>query len=401
MMTRSILVVDDEPNMRWVLTQALEQAGYSVQSADSGDAALGVVSRAPVDLVVLDLKLKSEDGLTILRRLRERRPELVVIILTAYGTVANAVEAMQLGAADMLRKPFDVEEVRFKIERALERRAMQDEIVRLQQGRRNSLAFEQLVGCSLPWLQTVERARTLATTDAPLLLWGEGGSGRRTLAQSIHAASTRQVAPFRTLDLRVFTSATQGAALWGTRGDDGAWAEAGSGTLVILYPEAAPQTLPLLEARLQEQTAPLGPRVLVVTDGEETVPEGLRARLPLRLRVPPLRERPGDALLLAKHLLGATALTPQAAQLIGSYTWPGDVTHLPPTLGDTAHIDGLPTVRLPQAGLNLDDVEQSLIRQALERARGNKSRAAELLGLTRHTLVYRMEKYGISVPERS
>ena len=117
-MTRTVLIVDDEPNMRWVLGRTLEQAGYTVQSASNGDEATTVLAHEPIDLVLLDLKLKGEDGLHVLRRLRQRRPELVVIILTAYGTVPTAVEAMQLGAADFLRKPFDVEEVVFKIARA-------------------------------------------------------------------------------------------------------------------------------------------------------------------------------------------------------------------------------------------------------------------------------------------
>jgi DNA-binding NtrC family response regulator len=131
MATRSVLIVDDEPNMRWVLGKALEQAGYTITVAEGGDEAVAALTRVPADLVLLDLKLKGEDGLTVLRRLRERRPDLVVMLLTAYGTVATAVEAMQLGAADFLRKPFDVEEVTFKVARALERRAMQQELARL------------------------------------------------------------------------------------------------------------------------------------------------------------------------------------------------------------------------------------------------------------------------------
>jgi DNA-binding response OmpR family regulator len=140
-MTRTILIIDDEPNMRWVLGRALEQAGYVVHGATSGDEAANLLLREPIDLVLLDLKLKGEDGLTVLRRLRERRPELVVIILTAYGTVPTAVEAMQLGAADFLRKPFDVEAVIFKVTRSLERRSMQQELERLHTARRSAPAF--------------------------------------------------------------------------------------------------------------------------------------------------------------------------------------------------------------------------------------------------------------------
>ena len=147
-MTRSVLIIDDEPNMRWVLGRALEQAGYIVHGASSGDEAADLLVREPVALVLLDLKLKGEDGLVVLRRLRERRPELVIIILTAYGTVPTAVEAMQLGAADFLRKPFDVEEVIFKVARSLERRAMQQDLARLTVTQRSAPAFESLIGAS-------------------------------------------------------------------------------------------------------------------------------------------------------------------------------------------------------------------------------------------------------------
>jgi DNA-binding NtrC family response regulator len=420
-MTRSILIIDDEPNMRWVLAQALEQAGYTVQGVGNGDAALSVINRSPIDLVLLDLKLKGEDGLSILRRLRERRPDLVVFMLTAYGTVANAVEAMQYGAADFLRKPFDVEEVRFKIERALERQAMQHEMARLTQTQRSAMAFETLIGCSLPWLHTVERARILAPTDMPVVLIGEAGTDRRALAHAMHTASTRHKGKIVAIDLRVFTAETQHTALWGRDGGGGAWAEAGSGSLVLLLEKATATTTQMLVGRLEQTSGRMDPRVFVLVTSEDELPPALSALLPARLVVPPLRERHGDVLLLARHLLGAATLTPQAAQLLQTYHWPGnivelrgvlmgarqlastgliDVDQLPQSLHEAPLAAESVAIRLPQQGLNLEVVEQTLIRQALERARGNKSRAAELLGLTRHTLIYRMEKYGIIAPER-
>src|SRR6266540_6853749 len=164
-MTRTILIVDDEPNMRWVLGRALEQAGYTIYGAGGGEEAASLLLREAIDLVLLDLKLKGEDGLTILRRLRERQPDLVVIMLTAYGTVPTAVEAMQLGAADFLRKPFDVEEVTFKIARALERRAMQQELLRLTAQQRRVPAFDTLIGTAVSWQHVATQAQQTAATD--------------------------------------------------------------------------------------------------------------------------------------------------------------------------------------------------------------------------------------------
>jgi DNA-binding NtrC family response regulator len=421
MMTRSVLIIDDEPNMRWVLGKALEQAGYTVHGAASGDEGLAALGRTPVDLVLLDLKLKGEDGLTVLRRLRERRPELVVMLLTAYGTVANAVEAMQLGAADFLRKPFDVEEVIFKVARALERRVMQQELSRLAAAQRTPPAFEALIGASTAWQRLLGQARLAAQSDNHVLLVGEQGSGRATLAWAIHGASARVAAPFVTFDARVYQLSTQPAALVGTRETGGAWGAAGSGTLLVCGIEEATELGAILASTLAETPQHICPRVIVATAEEASLPIELRNRLALQLRIPPLRERKGDIPLLARHFAGGKSVTASALQLLQQYPWPENVAelravvvgavelagdgpiereHLPDELRDGNTGGPAMVLRLPPQGISLEEVERSLIRQALAQACGNKSKAAELLGLTRHTLLYRMEKYEITVPEQ-
>jgi DNA-binding NtrC family response regulator len=420
-MTRTILIIDDEPNMRWVLGRALEQAGYTIHGASGGEEAASLLLREAIDLVLLDLKLKGEDGLTLLRRLRERQPDLVVIMLTAYGTVPTAVEAMQLGAADFLRKPFDVEDVTFKIARALERRAMQQELTRLTLQQRSAPAFEMLIGLAVSWQSLLNQARTAAATDRDILIVGEAGSGRATLARAIHIASLRHGAPLGELDMGLYHPAAQHEALFGTQSNDGAWNEAGSGSLLLRGLAEARAVHQALADCLATRTPRATPRLLVVETDESTLPETITAHLPMQLRVPPLRERPGDALLLARHVVGEHIITAQATQVIEHYSWPENVAELRSVLlrasqlAGTSPIDsihlpehvvaapGLSDSRgigLPPEGVNLEVVEQELIRQALERARGNKSKAAELLGLSRHTLLYRMEKYGITVPER-
>ena len=421
-MTRSVLIVDDEANMRWVLGRALEQAGYTVHGAASGDEAANLMFREPIDLVLLDLKLRGEDGLAILRRLRERRPELVVIILTAYGTVPTAVEAMQLGAADFLRKPFDVEEVIFKVTRSLERRTMQQELARLNVARRRVPAFESLIGAAPGWQYLVAPAQEVATIDDDVLLVGEEGSGRTTLARAIHAASPRHESPLVELNLAIYNAATQLAALLGTATRGGALAAVGSGSLLLRgLADASTVHAPLIE-HLAQRAAHTGTRLLVITTEASPIPEDLQALLPVRLCVPPLRERQSDVLLLARYFAGNHLMTSQVAQLLEAYPWPGniielrgvveraaqlagecpiDITHLPTALHSPPEPLLNSPAYLPPEGINLELVEQALIRQALERAHGNKSKAAELLGLTRHTLLYRMEKHGINGPERS
>jgi DNA-binding NtrC family response regulator len=415
--TRSILIIDDEPNMRWVLGRALEQAGYIVCAAGSGDEGLAALTNAPTDLVLLDLKLKGEDGLVVLRRLRERWPDLVVMLLTAYGTVATAVEAMQLGAADFLRKPFDVEEITFKVARALERRAMQQELARLALTQRTSPAFEALIGESPAWQRLLAQALTVAQSDGHAVLIGEAGSGRGTLAWTIHGASARAAAPFVTFDVRVFHPAAQREGLFGTDGGGGAWGAAGSGTLLVRGIEAADEIASRLAEAVVRSNTQHGPRLLVAICEEANLSEALRIRLPLRLDIPPLRERLGDMLSLAHHFIGGRAITSAALRLLQQYSWPEnvaelravvlgarqlagdspiDLVHLPAHLCWATEHKGDTLFRLPPEGVSLEAVEQGLIRQALVQAHGNKTRAAELLGLTRHTLLYRMEKYGIT-----
>lgn len=418
MTTRNVLIIDDEPNMRWVLGKALEQAGYTVLTAGSGDEGLALLARTPVDLVLLDLKLKGEDGLTVLRRLRERRPDLVVMLLTAYGTVATAVEAMQLGAADFLRKPFDVEEITFKVARALERRAMQQELARLGASQRPAPAFEALVGASRVWQRLIEQARLVAQSDEHALLVGPEGSGRGTLARAIHGASVRTASPFVTFDARLYQPSAGQAVLLGDERAGGLWAEAGRGTLLICGLEGDDASAAAVRDVLDQPIT--GPRVVVVARDEAALPAALCQHLRLRLRVPPLAERRGDILLLARHFAGGKALTSEALQALEQYDWPEQVAELRATIAGAAEFAGdgpidlehLPSAlrvnkeraqhapfQLPPEGVSLDEVEQMLIRQALAQARGNKSKAAELLGLTRHTLLYRMEKYGIAVQD--
>lgn len=414
---RNVLIIDDEPNMRWVLGKALEQAGYTFHTASTGDEGLSLLAREPIDLILLDLKLRGEDGLTVLRRIRERTPEVVVLMFTAYGTVPIAVEAMQLGAADFLRKPFDVEEILFKITRSLERRAMQQELARLQVVQRRVPAFGALVGAAPSWQQTISQAQQLAELPQDVMLVGEPGSGRDSLARAIHTASNRASAPLVELDLALYTPAAQTAAL---TSPNGVWATAGGGTLIVRNLEAASEAQVALAACLAQRHPAIGPRLLLIAASDATLSPALVEAIPLRLRVPPLRERPGDALLLAAHSAGLRPITPTAQRLVEQYPWPGngaevravvarathmagdgpiDVEHLPEVIQRALAVEGPYQVQLPPGGILLEQVEQDLIRQALELARGNKSRAAELLGLTRHTLIYRMEKYGIAPRE--
>ena len=409
-MAERVLIVDDETNMRWVLQEALGEAGYEVISAGNGQDALDAMGQSPADLVVLDLKMKGMDGLATLQRLRERWPDVVVIILTAHGTVSTAVEAMQLGAADYLRKPFDVEEIRFKLHRALERKAMQGEIQRLKEAAR-PVPTAAPVGTNPAWRRCIEQIGSLTDLDLGILFLGETGSGRATLARWAYAVSDRKAAPLVELDLAALRPDVQERILLGQDGLAGVWGRTGAGTLVLRNMDQLSQDTLTALAQLVERGAGRGPRLLLTA--RVVLPDA--ATLPLaQIEVPPLRERPDDVPLLAQAFVPGADLTVPVLQLLARYPWPGNTAelrgvmeraltlasggpieerHLPEHIRQ-APMPGTP-IRLPREGLRLEEVEVALIRQALDRAGGNKTRAAELLGLTRHTLLYRLEKYGV------
>lgn len=409
-MSERILIVDDEANMRWVLKEALRTSGYEVEVAAGGQEALQEMSRCPADLILLDLKLKGMDGLATLRRLLERWPEVVVIILTAYGTVATAVEAMQLGAADYLRKPFDVEEIVFKLQRALERKALQAEIRRLRAYGLPSMN-EVPAGSHVSWQRCIEQARSLTALDLDIVFAGESGSGRTTMARFVHGLSEHRDAPLVELDFATLVGELQPQLLGGTGGTESAWSRAGAGTLLLRNAHLLAAEALVALAGLVKRRGNGGPRLLLTAEAVLRVDAPL---FPARVQVPPLRERIADLPLLAQAFVPNIELTPPALHALEQYGWPGNVAELRGVLlrataiagGGQIEIAHLPpevrlapapdeSIRLPDEGISMEAVEIALLRQAMERAHGNKTRAAELLGLTRHTLLYRLEKYGL------
>ncbi len=385
-MTKRILVIDDEANLRWVLSEALSDQGYDVMVAANASDGITAMSRHAADVVILDLKLKGMDGLATLARLRERWPDVVVLILTAYGTVASAVEAMQLGAADYLRKPFDLEEIGFKLQRALERAALHQELVRLRQSQHQRVV-DGLVGSHPAWLACREQIERMIDRLPLLVLLGEAGVGKAQLARYAHAISQRQNAPLIELDGALLNQPMLAAAIQ----------EAGNGTLLIRH------GLAWLDWLL---TQTLLPRIIL------TSLEAPTQSVPT-IRLPNLQQRRSDIGLVASSWLGQQPLSGEALHRLEQSQWRANLPELRHVLeraalaakGQTIQTEHLPQdlpmstvepIDLPAAGLQLDVVERSLLQQALQRANGNKTRAAELLGLSRHQLLYRLEKHGLS-----
>ncbi|GAA5528198.1 response regulator [Herpetosiphon gulosus] len=385
-MTKRLLVIDDEANLRWVLSEALSDQGYDVVVAANANDGLAAMSRQPADVVILDLKLKGMDGLATLARLRERWPEVVVLILTAYGTVASAVEAMQLGAADYLRKPFDLEEIGFKLQRALERSALQQELRRLRQQQQQRMVND-LIGSHPVWLACRQQLDRMVDRLSLLVLVGEAGVGKAQLARYAHAISQRQHGPLLELDADLLNESMLEAAL----------TEAGQGSVIIRHGLA---WLDWLLARKPEACVLL------------TSLEASNQAVPT-LHLPNLNQRRSDIGLLAAYWLGQQMLSPEALQKLEQSQWSANLPELrhvleraavaangqpiqPEHLPHDLPIATLEPINLPATGLQLELVERSLLQQALQQANGNKTRAAELLGLSRHQLLYRLEKHGLS-----
>jgi nitrogen regulation protein NR(I) len=403
-----ILIADDEDGLRWVLEKGLRQAGYQVTAVKDGEAALREAQAEPFDLIFLDVRMPGLDGLTLLGRIREARPDAQVVIMTAHGTMETAIQAMQRGAYDYLAKPFDIEEVLLLAERALTARRLAQEVSRLRTGLREVWEFGALVGRH-PRMQEVYKAiGRVAASDVTVLLRGESGTGKELVARAIHHYSRRAGRPF---------VAVSGAAIPGTLletelfgHERGAFTDARErklgklelahgGTLYLDEVGDMPldlqvKLLRVLQERTFERLGGQEPirvdlRVLAATNrdlqalmGEGRFRDDLYYRLNVvTLQLPPLRERREDIPLLAEHFLakyagdlGERALAPEALDRLVGYDWPGNVRELENVVqramvmarGGVVLPEHLPIAPVsPAAGVRADATLEEVIQKKL------------------------------------
>ena len=357
-----ILIADDEDGLRWVLEKGLRGAGYEVTSVRDGDAAVRAFESEPFDLVFLDVRMPGADGLTVLGRLRERRSDAVVVVMTAHGTMDTAIQAMQRGAYDYLAKPFDIDEVLLLAERALAASRLKQEVVRLKGGLQEVWEFGALIGRH-PRMQDVYKTiGRIAASDVTVLLRGESGTGKELVARAIHHYSRRAGRPFIAVSCAAIPGSLLESELFGH--ERGAFTDAKErklGKLELAHggtfylDEIGDMPLDLqakLLRALQERTIErvggqdtirIDVRVLAATnrDLESLMKEGkFREDLYYRLNVvtlnlPPLRERRRDIPLLVEHFLakyapelGERGLAPEALDRLVGHEWPGNVREL-------------------------------------------------------------------------
>jgi two-component system nitrogen regulation response regulator GlnG len=357
-----ILIADDEDGLRWVLEKGLKQAGYRVTAVKDGEAALQEVGAEPFDLILLDIRMPGVDGLTLLGKIREARPDAQVVIMTAHGTMETAIQAMQRGAYDYLAKPFDMDEVLLLAERALTARRLSQEVSRLKTGLQEVWEFGALVGRHPRMQEVYKTIGRVASSDVTVLLRGESGTGKELVARAIHHYSRRAGHPFVAVSGAAIPANLLETELFGH--ERGAFTDAKErklgklelahgGTLYLdevgdMPLDLQAKLLRALQERVFERVGGHDPirvdlRVLAATnrDLEAMMSEGrFREDLFYRLNVvtlalPPLRERREDIPLLADHFLakyaadlGERVVAPEALDRLVGYDWPGNVREL-------------------------------------------------------------------------
>ena len=454
-MSAQILVVDDELSMREFLSILLQREGYETELAENAEAALEKIATGNFDLVVSDVNMPGLSGIALLERIRQISPETEVLLVTAYSTAAQAVEAMKLGAYDYVAKPFKVEEIKILVRNALAKRALQQENNRLKREVADRFSFGGLVGKSRAMRSVCSLIEKVAASTANVLIFGESGTGKELVARAIHFNGPRRGRPFVAVNCGAIPETLMESELFGHRKGAftgaiadraGLFEQAEGGTLFLDEIGEIPLQLQakLLRVLQEREVRRIGGndarkvdvRIVAASnrDLEQEVRSGLfREDLFYRLNVvevviPPLRERLEDIPVLVEHFHGKFAqgpatsdlVTPEALKLLMAYPYPGNVRELENiveralALGDRTIVpDSLPpqvlrgrqpsspceAMELPPDGMDLeahlDGIEKQFLLQALERAGGVKKKAAALLGLTFRSFRYRLAKFGM------
>jgi len=452
-----ILVVDDELSMREFLEILLQKEGHQIESAASGKEGLERIESEKFDLIICDIMMPRISGMEILKRARDLDKNAMVIMITAYASPENAVEAMKIGAYDYITKPFQVDEIKLVVNKALEKTQLMEENLRLRQEVESRYKFRNLVGASRPMQEVFDLIRKIAPTKANILVLGESGTGKELAAKAIHYNSDRGDKPMVTVNCGAIPSELLESELFGhLKGSftgayhdkRGLFETAHQGTIFLDEIGEMPLHIQVKLLRaIQEKTfKPVGGvkdksvdvRVIAASnrDLQEAIKQGIfREDLYYRLnviqiRMPPLRERMDDIPLLVEHFINrfseeigkeVSGISEKAMNILREHDWPGNIRELENTIeraislaySDTIMPDNLPDklvseksepplssgFSIPEEGMEMEkymeEMEKTLVLEALQRSGGVKKRAAELLGISFRSFRYRLEKLGI------
>ncbi len=452
-MLKRILIVDDEESMRHMLSIMLKKEGFDVEAAANGRLAHEALSKGAFDAVLCDIRMPEMDGIGFLKALGDRVQELTVIMMSAFGTVETAIEAMKLGAYDYIGKPFKSDEILLTLRKAEERERLRRDNARLLSEVQRTYSYESIIGKSVPMQEVFKTLQKVSGYKSTVLLMGESGTGKELLARAVHYNSPRRDRPFVAVNCGAIPENLLESELFGhmkgaftdaSRNKKGLFEEAHEGTLFLDEIGELPLALQvkLLRVLQEEEIRRVGDvkaikidvRIIAATvkDLEKEVKGGrfredLFYRLNvLPLQVPPLRARKDDIPALVDHFvkkhnvrleMQVSGMTPEALELLMEYDWPGNVRELENTieraivLTDATHIQVAnlpPSVRDFQSRNRLDllkdeysikktsrILEEELIRKALAKTRGNRTHAAKLLEISHRALLYKIAEYRI------
>ena len=452
-----ILIIDDDESFRSVLQYNLQKAGYEVTSSPDGLRGLKLLEKESFDVVVTDIKMPGMDGLEILRRVKSDYPQILVIMITAFGSITMAVEAMREGAYDYITKPLNREALLATLEKALHYQSLKEENLRLKQELGERFQVGRIIGDSAATKALIEQIERIAATAATVLITGETGTGKDLAARAIHYNSRRRDGPLVEVNCAAIPRDLLESELFGhvkgsftgaIRDRKGKFHAADGGTLFLdeigsMEVSLQAKLLRVIEDQQvtrvgEEKPSQVDLRILAATNTDlqaATAAGRFREDLYYRLNVVPLpirplRERRQDIPPLAEHFvrLGAPGrevrIHPEVMAALQSYHWPGNVRELKNVIermlifrsGDTLSLHSLPPeivpdaesrklpeqghVRLPPEGVALEELEREIVVRALEMNGWNQAQTAKFLRVPRHILLYRLEKYGIRPPDR-
>lgn len=458
-----ILVADDEKSMREFLDIMLKKEGYRVTLASNGEEVIKLIEKDIFDLALVDLRMPKQDGLSVLKRIKAVSPETIVIVITAYASADTAIRAMKEGAYDYITKPFKIDEMKLVIQNALEKRRLQEENLILKQVVRDRYQFDNIIGQSPKMLELYELLEKVAPTKTNILITGESGTGKELVAKAIHYNSPRRDKPFVTLNCGAIPESLIESELFGhMRGaftdaittKKGLFEVADEGTIFLDEISELPLMMQVKLLRvLQDRefkrvggTEDIRVDVRIISATNKDLEEAVREKQfredlfyrlnVIQIKLPSLRERKEDIPLLVNHFIKRyseelgkqiSKVSPEALRILMQYDYPGNVRELQNIIERSVALetsqeltaqnlksyvdDQFPMkkkaldLEIPSEGIDLEkiveDVERTLLLKALDRSKGIKKKAAELLHINFRSMRYRLEKYGLNHSEET
>jgi len=444
-----VLLIDDDFNLSKVLSYQLEKNGYTVATANNGKDGLDLFNKQDYNIVITDIQMPNISGIDVLRRIRKENEKVIIIIITAHGSVENAIEACKLGANDYLTKPFGQEQLLFIIEKTLKIQQLQDENVLLKQEVAGKYKFDNMVANSARMQEVLKLTMQVARSNATVMIEGESGTGKELVARAVHYNSTRKAKPLITVNCPSIPESlieselfghVKGAFTGAIKDRKGQFLQADGGSIFLdeigdLREDLQAKLLRVLQEQEFQpvggsKTVKVDVRIIAATNRnleqlvkEKKFREDLYYRLSVvPIRIAPLRDRKEDIPFLVDFFVSKYSegrkfkISSEAIKILQSYEWPGNVreleniierilalavdneisiTNIPEHISGRFYEPSGTTINIPEEGIALDALERMVIKEILQRTGGNRSKTARMLQIPRHVLLYRLKKFGL------